>query len=103
MNKPQSTVIVWAGLIIKEDCIEKFKQAVEPVVIASRKEAGCIKYDFLQDIYDPKTFYFFEEYQNDNAFQEHRAMPYMLEFRPKREECVEKYLGVRVFSEDYSR
>ena len=45
----------------------------------------------------------FEEYKDETAFQEHRAMPYMLDFRPKREECVEKYLVVRVMSETYSR
>jgi quinol monooxygenase YgiN len=102
MSNSQTTV-VWAGLVIKDGFIEKFKEAVEPVVKASREEVGCLKYDFLQDVYNPNTFYFFEEYKDETAFQEHRAMPYMLDFRPKREECVEKYLGVRVMTETYSR
>ena len=102
MSNSQTTV-VWAGLVIKDGFIEKFKEAVEPVVKASREEVGCLKYDFLQDVYNPNTFYFFEEYKDETAFQEHRTMPYMLDFRPKREECVEKYLGVRVMSETYSR
>ena len=60
MSESQTTV-VWAGLVIKDGFIEKFKEAVKPVVEASRAESGCIKYDFLQDIYQPNTFYFFEE------------------------------------------
>ena len=59
MSNSQTTV-VWAGLVIKDGFIEKFKEAVEPVVKASREEVGCLKYDFLQDVYNPNTFYFFE-------------------------------------------
>lgn len=103
MNPSQKTVVVWAGLKIKDGFADKFKQVVEPVVKASRAESGCIKYDFLQDIYQPNIFYFFEEYCDDLAFQKHRDMPYMHDFRPKREECVEEYLGVRVMHENYSR
>ena len=74
MSNSQTTV-VWAGLVIKDGFIEKFKEAVEPVVKASREEVGCLKYDFLQDVYNPNTFYFFEEYKDETAFQSSFGCP----------------------------
>jgi len=97
------TIIVWAGLRVKDGFAEKFKEIAAPVVAATRREKGCLKYDLLSDVSDPDTFYFFEEYESDEAFAAHREMPYMADFRPKRAECVKEFLGVRVMSETYRR
>ncbi len=102
MSKSKTTV-VWAGLKVKEGFAEKFLEVATSVVEATRKEKGCLKYDLLRDCADPLTFYFFEEYVDAAAFDAHRQMPYMLDFRPKRAECVDTFLGVRVLSEEYSR
>ncbi len=99
----KKTVIVWAGLKVKEGFVENFLEAANPIVNATRQEKGCLKYDLLRDCADPLTFYFFEEYVDADAFAAHREMPYMHAFRPKRAECIDEFLGVRVMSEDYSR
>ncbi len=97
------TVIVWAGLKVKEGFVQEFKDIAKPVVESTRREAGCIKYDLLQDCDNSTVFYFFEEYVDDAAFEAHRNMPYMHDFRPKREKCLDHFLGVRVMSENYNR
>ena len=95
------SVIINAGLKIKDGCAEKFIKLATPIVEATLKEPGCIRYEFLQDVLDKNTFYFFEEYADENAYQAHRTMPYMTEFRPKREALLDKYLGVRILSERF--
>jgi len=96
-------VIVWAGLRVKDGFAGDFIAAAQSVVDATRKEVGCVKYDLLQDVRDPCTFYFFEEYVSPAAFEAHRAMPYMDDFRIVRGELVDKFLGVRVMDEVSSR
>lgn len=94
-------IIVLAGLRVKDGSADDFIKLATPIVAATRKEPGCVKYEFLQDVLDKQIFYFYEEYANENAYQTHRTMPYMTEFRPKREQLLDRYLGVRVLSERF--
>lgn len=94
-------IVVWAGLRVQDGAIEAFKELAAPVIEATRQEPGCIKYDLLQDSADPQTFYFFEEYADENAYKAHREMSYMPAMREGREKLLDKYLGIRVFSERF--
>ncbi len=95
----KNTIVVWAGLRVKDGLAEKFMQTVAPVIKATRAEKGCLKYDLLQNTEDECKFYFFEEYADEDGYAAHRAMPYMSEFRPKREEMLDRYLGLRVLKD----
>ena len=95
------SVIIQAGLRVNDGSADEFIKLATPVVDSTRKEPGCIKYELLQDVYDKCTFYFYEEYADENAYQTHRTMPYMTDFRPKREKLLDKYLGVRILSERF--
>lgn len=94
-------VIVHAGLRVKDGTADEFIKLAASVVEETRKEPGCVKYELLQDVFDRQTFYFFEEYADENAYQEHRIKPYMTAFRPERERLLDKYLGVRIMSERF--
>ena len=94
-------IIVLAGLRVKDGSADDFIKLATPIVAATRKEPGCVKYEFLQDVLDKQIFYFYEEYADENAYQTHRTMPYMTEFRPEREQLLDRYLGVRVLSERF--
>ena len=94
-------IVVWAGLRVKDGAIEAFKELAAPVIEATRQEPGCIKYDLPQDSADPQTFYFFEEYADENAYKAHREMSYMPAMREGREKLLDKYLGIRVFAERF--
>lgn len=98
---PSKSVIINAGLKIKDGSAEEFIKLATPIVEASRKEPGCIRYEILRDVLDKNTFYFLEEYADENAYQTHRTMPYMTGFRPKREALLDTYLGVRILSERF--
>ena len=78
-------IIVLAGLRVKDGSADDFIKLATPIVAATRKEPGCVKYEFLQDVLDKQIFYFYEEYAD----------------RPKREQLLDRYLGVRVLSERF--
>lgn len=47
---------------------------------ASRGEAGCISYRLYEDTENENEFVFIEEWQSDEALQEHFATPHIAEF-----------------------
>lgn len=51
-------VIITAKLFVKEEYKEAFKQRVQPLIEATRKEEGCLSYEFYQDASDPTIFSF---------------------------------------------
>jgi quinol monooxygenase YgiN len=59
----------------KED---EFKALAVNLVELSRKEAGCIKYELLQNQSDSTDFTFVEEWVSDAALDAHLATPHFL-------------------------
>ena len=55
-------------LIAKNTLIEgkqkEFTELAEKLVLATRKEAGCIAYDLVADQADACVYYFVEKYQD---------------------------------------
>ncbi len=95
--KKDKSVTVLAGLKIKPEFCEEFLERAKEVVTLTRKEAGCVRYDLVRDVFDSTAFYFIEEYVDDDAFQTHRVMPYMPPFRDFRAKVVAEYFGVSTF------
>lgn len=51
-----------------------FLEAIETNALGSRKEAGCLRFDVLQDKKDENKFIFYEVYANDStAVDAHRG------------------------------
>lgn len=46
----------------------------------SRKEPGCVMYAGHQSSKDPRHFFFYEQYENAEALDKHRASAYFREF-----------------------
>ena len=44
------SVIIQAGLRVKDGSADEFIKLATPVVDSTRKEPGCIKYELLQDV-----------------------------------------------------
>ena len=97
------TVIVLAGLRVKQPFCEEFIERARAVVDSTRKEPGCLRYDLVRDAFAPDAFYFIEEYADDAAFAAHRAMPYMDPFRQYRASVVAEYLGVSTLRRESTR
>lgn len=84
-----SSVIIAARMEIKADSVEAFRRIAEPLIEATRLEAGCVRYELYQDSGNPCIFFFFEEYKDDAAKQFHSTQEYLEEFKAKREPMLQ--------------
>ena len=62
---------------------EEFAKLAEKLVLATRKEAGCIAYDLVADQADACVYYFVEKYQDMKALEEHRASAHFQNIVPQ--------------------
>ena len=70
-------VEVIAIVKIKPECIETARPEVEKTIEAVRKEEGCIKYDWYQDVKEPGTFIVLETYKTMEALQAHGSSEHL--------------------------
>ena len=61
--------------------IEKLKDDMQKVVEATRREEGCINYDFAVDITDPTRLIVFERWRDHEALDGHIGSPHMTAWR----------------------
>ena len=75
-------IALMVTLKVKPDQREEFLKAAEVDSIGSnRDEPGCYRFDVLQDSEDENTYYFYEVYRDDAAFDAHRAAPHYAVWR----------------------
>lgn len=48
---------------------------------STNTEPGCRRFDFSEDEANPNTFYFYEVYNDDEAFKAHQATPHFAQYR----------------------
>jgi autoinducer 2-degrading protein len=71
-----------ASLKVKPDQRTRFLAAVEDGAACSvRDEAGCLRFDVLQDNADANHFFVYEVYQDDAALQAHGHAPHYSRWR----------------------
>ena len=78
----------------KED---EFKALAVPLVEASQKEGGCIKYELLQNQSDSTDFTFIEEWVSDAALDTHLATPHFLTAAAKLDGLVTTAPDIRCY------
>ena len=75
-------MILVAGTIkYQPGAIERLKPAMQKMVAATRKEDGCINYDFAVDVTAPDTLILFERWRDQAALQAHFQTAHMAEWR----------------------
>jgi quinol monooxygenase YgiN len=70
-------VIVTAKWLIKPGKEQAWIDLVRSLLKPSSSESGCISYTMYKGIYEPNTFFFFEEWQDDAAFEQHLVSPHV--------------------------
>lgn len=75
-------MIVVAGKVaIRPERREDAIRAALAMAEATRKEAGCLTYQFSADLADPSTILIFEEWESDEALTRHFQTEHMRVFR----------------------
>ena len=68
-------------LIIKEECIEQFKEITFYNSENARKEPGNLRFDVIQAADNPNMFFLYEIYKSDDAIAYHRTTGHYLKWR----------------------
>ena len=80
---------IFVTVKIKPEQRDRFLEVIEDDSICSvRDEPGCLRFEVLQDRSDPDTYYFFESYKDEGAFQAHAETPHFLRWRAASEEVL---------------
>jgi quinol monooxygenase YgiN len=72
-----STIRVVARIPVRPDKIVEARAILEGFVAPTRKEAGCITYELLQNRHDPTDFTFVEEWESEAALDAHSRSPHI--------------------------
>jgi (4S)-4-hydroxy-5-phosphonooxypentane-2,3-dione isomerase len=99
--------VLVVSLRVKPGKDRQFLAAIEANAAASRRdEPGCRRFDVLRDNDDPQRYLLYELYDDEAAFQAHRAMPHFPVWRRAAAECVDEQVNTAttlLFSGDLDR
>jgi len=74
-------LMVYGTARVAESDIDKLREAAEPMVAASRAEAGCLEYAYGFDLFDPTLMRIVERWEDGDALKAHFATPHMAAWR----------------------
>ncbi|PTT49471.1 putative quinol monooxygenase [Aeromonas sp. HMWF014] len=75
-----SPVIVIAQLEAKPEYADLFRAALEPLMAATRQEAGCQRYQLHQDRDNPHSWMLHEQWESGSALTAHQQQPHFIDF-----------------------
>ena len=74
--------IVLVKVQVKPELLGEFKTAIlRNAELSVQRDPGCVRFDVLQREDDPGTWFFYEVYENENAWVQHRNSPHFLTFK----------------------
>ena len=87
-----------AKLTVKQDKIDSFLALAKKLAAETRKsDAGCLRYELFQDVKEPGTLTFIEEWGNQAALDAHKAAGHFKEIFPRLAELCEKPGEINVY------
>mmetsp|Transcript_38665 Transcript_38665/g.123942 ORF Transcript_38665/g.123942 Transcript_38665/m.123942 type:complete len:104 (-) Transcript_38665:147-458(-) len=67
-------------VVVEESRLAEFHEVIKVDVEGTRKEAGCLRFDFLKVQDEPNTFIFYECYRDKAANEFHKEQPHYLAY-----------------------
>lgn len=75
-------IAMWVKVRVLPEGRQKFLECIEVDALGSeRDEAGCLRFNVLQDAEDANVYYFYEVYRDEAALEAHRAAPHYAVWR----------------------
>ncbi|MBD2183452.1 putative quinol monooxygenase [Aerosakkonema funiforme] len=90
------TIRVVARLVALPEKVDELKSVLLGIIEPTRKEAGCIKYELLQNNADPADFTFVEEWESDALLDTHLGSEHI-------QKAIEKLDGLVAVTPDIRR
>ncbi len=89
---------VVARIIARADKVDELRSLLAGLIEPTRKEAGCISYELLQNNQDPTDLTFVEEWESDAALDAHLETEHIREALRKVPDLVSAEPDIRRYS-----
>lgn len=89
--------VINARIKVKADAVGQFLTYAQVIVLASNLEQGCLVYNLYQEVGDPASFIFYEEYENQEAIDFHNATNHFKTFIGQITEILDGTPVIEVF------
>jgi autoinducer 2-degrading protein len=67
---------------VKSELLGEFRAAIlKNAELSVQRDPGCVRFDVLQQQDDPTRWYFYEVYEREQAWVDHRAAAHFLAFK----------------------
>jgi len=73
-------ILVDARCTILPERRSDFVREVREIIPLVRREAGCIRYEFMADVGDAEVFHFIEVWESQKHLDDHLVLPHMQEY-----------------------
>src|SRR6476469_29477 len=74
--------IVLVKFQVKHELLDEFKTAIlRNAELSVQRDPGCVRFDVLQQEDDPTRWFFYEVYDKEQAWVDHRASAHFLAFK----------------------
>ena len=83
-----SPIHVIARHFARPETVDQVRRILLELIEPSRAEAGCLKYELLQNAEEPTDFTFVETFASDEALKVHAAAPYIAGIGPRLKDLV---------------
>ena len=83
--------VIMVELQIKPEHVDAFQKEIARHIKATREnEPGCLQFDLCVDKDDPRTYYFYEVYADDEALERHHNSPSLAAYFEASKEWAER-------------
>lgn len=72
--------IISARIQVKEECRSQFVEVSQAIIEGTRAEEGCLFYALHEDVHEPGSFLFYEEWTDQAAIDNHFEEPHFKQF-----------------------
>jgi quinol monooxygenase YgiN len=92
------SVRVVAHITARPETLAEVREVVTGYIEPTRKEAGCIRYELMQNNADPCEFTFVEEWSSDAALDVHLKTPHLVNGSARIAPLLAKPVDVRRYT-----
>ena len=74
--------IVLVRVQVRPELLGEFKTAIlENATLSVQRDPGCVRFDVLQQPDDPTRWFFYEDYEREKVWIDHRESAHFLAFK----------------------
>lgn len=72
-------IVINATFFVKPEMTAAFLEKTAALIVATRKETGCLAYELFQAVEDPNTYVMIENWQDQASVEQHNTSPLLVD------------------------